>query len=228
MSMGVLWRGLAAALALFGAAGAQAPGTLRISSERFGSANSPRLLILLHGASGPGRFLREQAGFFARRGFHVILPHYLEAGRGVAPTEENYRAWVAAVRGAMADAGASGHTVLFGYSLGASIALALGSEGHGPDAVAELAGSLPDYALRDLQGMPPLLILHGGRDIEVPVNNALQLARLCTEAELLCEQHIYPNEGHVLTPDALRDADERVLRFFARALPGGASAPLQH
>ena len=94
------------------------------------------------------------------------------------------------------------------------MALALGSAGQGPDAIAELAGSLPDRYLRDLQGMPPLLILHGGRDTEVPVNNALQLSRLCMEAELRCEEHIYPEQGHLLTPEALRDADERVLRFF--------------
>ncbi len=203
------------------AAGTPASRVTTVHCDRFGSATAPRLLILLHGVSGPGQFDADQEEFFAHHGFRVLLPHYLEAGHGRLATDENYAAWVEAVRGAIENAGDAKNTVIVGYSLGASVALALGSLGQGPDAIAELAGSLPDRYLRDLKGMPPLLILHGGRDTSVPADNALQLSRLCAEADLLCEQHIYPEQGHVLSPESLRDADRRILEFFSKIAAAG-------
>jgi dipeptidyl aminopeptidase/acylaminoacyl peptidase len=92
--------------------------------------------------------------------------------------------------------------------------LAFGSEGNGPDGIAEFYGSLPDKYFRDLKGMPPLLILHGGQDQNIPVYNALQLSRLCVQAGFDCDMHIYSTEGHGFTPEALKDADQRVLQFF--------------
>lgn len=200
----------------------QGPGAKvkAVSVEQFGSNASQPLMILLHGVNGPSAFYREQASFFAGHGYRVVLPHYLEAGKGDAATDGNYEAWTAAVRNTMERFQNNHHsaTVIVGYSLGASVALALGSEGEGPDGIAEFYGSLPDKYFRDLKGMPPLLILHGGQDTNIPVYNALQLSQLCEQAGLKCEKHIYPAEGHGFTADAQRDADQRVLQFFATAL----------
>ena len=180
-------------------------------------------LILLHGVSGPKPFYKDQAEFFARHGFRVLLPHYFEAGHGTAATDENYEAWVSAVREIMTEAQNSEDTegsaiAIVGFSLGASVALALGSEGRGPDAIVEVSGSLPDRYFRDLKGMPPLLILHGKSDEAVSVKNALQLSRLCSDAELICETTIFPNEGHVFTGKTLQAANQQMLDFFSRRL----------
>lgn len=199
---------------------AQSPGqnpqsTKAIPIERFGDgANEPRM-ILLHGVSGPSAFYREQAAFFARHGYRVFLPHYLEAGRGQKATDDNYAAWVAVVRRIVGDLqrDRASPIVVVGYLLGASVALALGSEGRGPDAIAEFYGSLPDRYFHQLKGMPPLLILHGGQDSNVPVYNALQLSRLCTLAKLRCDLQIYPDQEHGFSAETLRTADERVLVF---------------
>jgi acetyl esterase/lipase len=56
--------------------------------------------------------------------------------------------------------------------------------------------------------LPPLLILHGDQDTNIPVSNALELAPLCSKAELKCDVHIYPKEGHGSTPEILHDADQ--------------------
>lgn len=198
-----------------------------VSCERFGDPSN-RTLILLHGASGPGPFYREQAAFFANHGYRVLLPHYLEAGRGTHATDENYAAWIAAIRRVFDDAGKTkiqpSATVIVGYSLGASISLALGSQDQGPDAIAEFSGSLPDRYYRALKGMPPLLILHGALDKEIPVSQALQLTRLCMEGDLPCNTHIYPADGHALTPESLRDADQRVLEFFSKVVGAGSTS----
>jgi dienelactone hydrolase len=190
-----------------------------VRCEWFGRESNGPLLILLHGVSGPGPFYAQQAEFFAHHGFRVVLPHYLEASHGSAATDEHYEAWVAAVRNVMSAEGRPLPTVIVGYSLGASIALALGSQGDGPDAIAEFYGSLPDRYFRDLRGMPPLLILHGERDTNIPVSNAIQLAKLCSAAQFTCDAHIYPSEGHGFTSENLQDADQRVLKFFAKVVP---------
>jgi dienelactone hydrolase len=189
-----------------------------VAIEQFGTNAALPLMILLHGVNGPSAFYREQASFFAGHGYRVVLPHYMDAGKGQAATDGNYQTWVAAVRNTI-DNLQDGHrssTVIVGFSLGASVALALGSEGNGPDGIAEFYGSLPDRYYRDLKGMPPLLILHGGQDTNIPVSNALQLSQLCVQAGFNCDMHIYSTEGHGFTPEALRDADQRVLEFLDR------------
>ena len=192
-----------------------------ISCEEFGTQVDAPLLILLHGASGPGKFYTQQAEFFAKHGFRVVLPHYFEASHGAEATDEHYEAWIRAIDQVMRAHTVSeseSSTVMIGYSLGASVALALGSQGKGPKAIAELSGSLPDKYYRDLVDMPPLLILHGGRDTNVPVAQALQLAKLCSIASLSCEIKTYPAEGHTFSPKNLLDADQVVLQFSLKAL----------
>ena len=175
------------------------------------------LLVLLHGVNGPSQFYTDQAKFFAEHGFRVILPHFFEAGRGTASTDQNYDAWISMIRAVTAREVRNvkpGSVQFLGFSLGASIALAIGSQGAGPGAVVEFYGSLPDRYYRDLVSMPPLLILHGERDTNVPVGNALQLYKLCGAAEFRCEMHIYSEEGHTFSPKNMRDADLRALHFL--------------
>lgn len=195
------------------------------SYEIFSSnhAKGPNL-ILLHGVSGPDVALyRDQARLFADRGYTVYLPHYFEATRSTSPTVANYEAWVAVVKELISEsttqASSPKGTVLLGFSLGASIALAAGSQGLSVNAIAEWYGSLPDSFFYHLQGMPPLLILHGERDTNIPVINAQQLIKLCGLKHFTCESHIYPDQAHGFAAKELEDADTRTLAFFARYLP---------
>ncbi|RZU41115.1 dienelactone hydrolase family protein [Edaphobacter modestus] len=203
-----------------------AKGTQEVTYENFGVSTGAPLMILLHGASGPSGFNRQQSKFFAEHGFRVVLPHYLEATHNSsAGTDENYAAWVTVVRNLMnkLSAGRSEGVVLVGFSLGASVALAVGSQGQGPDAIAEWYGSLPDKFFRDLKGMPPLLILHGERDTNIPVMNARQLSKLCLLVNLTCETHIYPDQEHGFDSETVQDADRRTLQFLSKYLPAKRS-----
>ena len=65
-----------------------------------------------------------------------------------------------------------------------------------------------------MQSLPPLLILHGEQDEEVPVVNARQLIRLCKLKDLTCELGIYPAERHVFSRSAIDSSDLRALNFF--------------
>jgi dienelactone hydrolase len=86
-----------------------------------------------------------------------------------------------------------------GYSLGSSVALAAGSQDLSVDAIAEWYGSLPDEFFYQMNGMPPLLILHGERDSNIPITNAQQLVKLCEMKQLTCDHHFYSDQGHGFT-----------------------------
>ncbi len=184
-----------------------------------GGAGSP-VVIVLPGSSGPDAPLyRSQAQYFADHGYTTLLLHYFDAARSKDPSEENYQRWVAALGGLVKLCSESpdyrGRRVLVvGYSLGASIALAAGSQLLPVAGIADWYGSLPDAFFFKLKGMPPLLILHGGRDQNIPVRNSEQLIRLCQLEHFRCESHIYADQGHGFADEALRDADQRTLAFF--------------
>lgn len=193
----------------------------KVTYEAFTSGTPTATLILLHGASGPGAMgYRRQADFFASRGYRTLLLHYYDATKNRAPYSRNYAAWADAVRDLVAtvvrQASPNEKIYVVGYSLGASVALAAGSRKLPVAAIAEWYGSLPDEFFRGLEGMPPLLILHGERDANVPVRNAQQLIRLCGMAHFDCESHIYPEQMHGFDEKATGDADARTLAFFAQ------------
>lgn len=190
-----------------------------ITYEESGPQSARNCLILLHGASGPSILLyRQQAAYFAGQGFHVLMPHYFDATHSSSPTTANYEAWVGVVEDLAAQCRqekTAQKVLVIGYSLGASVALAAGSQGAKVDAIAEWYGSLPDEFFNRLQGMPPLLILHGERDTNIPIINGQQLVRLCELKELHCEHHFYADQGHGFSGKALDDADQRTLSFFS-------------
>lgn len=65
----------------------------------------------------------------------------------------------------------------------------------------------------------PTLIIHGERDLCVPVNQAYAFYRALRELQIPTELAVYPREGHGLSEhDHVRDYNERVLRWFARHL----------
>jgi dienelactone hydrolase len=191
-----------------------------VTYEAFTTGTPTATLILLHGASGPGATgYRRQAEFFAAHGYRTLLLHYYDASGSKARDGKNYAAWADAVRdlvAAVRQASPDEKIYLVGYSLGASVALGAGSRKLPVAAIAEWYGSLPDDFFHSLKGMPPLLILHGERDANIPVINARQLIRLCSMAHFTCESHIYPDQMHGFDGKATADADERTLAFFAQ------------
>ncbi len=198
----------------------QSASGVAVTYEEFGDAASPDCLVLLHGASGPAVLTyRDQARFFASHGYRVLMPHYFDATHSTAPKPQNYAAWAALVTDFAAECRrepATRKVFVIGYSLGASVALAAGSQLPPVDAIAEWYGSLPDDFFYRFKGMPPLLILHGEQDTNIPLGNAEQLIKLCGLQHLRCEHHVYPGQGHGFTGEALGDAEERTLAFLAR------------
>ncbi len=154
------------------------------------------------------------AKVWAGEGYFVLFPHFYEASHGTFPTNANYVRWVASTAECIAHfAPKNKPVVLFGISLGASVALAAGTELTGIDSIVEWAGSLPDEYFLHLKHLPPLLILHGSDDQNVPVINAKQLFLLCDRLHVTCSGTIYKGDGHVF-PEHREDAKSRTRAFL--------------
>jgi dienelactone hydrolase len=221
--MGVLCAGAGESLAAVPARAQFVSNGKTLSYEIFEGKPDGALLIFLHGASGPGvPFYRDQAQYFAEHGFTVLFLHYFETGNS-KPSDRAYRQWVQAVNDLVVQCRkipewSQRKIAVMGLSLGSSVALAVGSQAIGVDAVVDWYGSLPDEFFESRKGMPPLLILHGDRDPIIPVINGQQLVRLCTMGHYTCESHFYTDQGHGFAGEALQDADKRTLDFLARTL----------
>ncbi len=197
-------------------------GSRSIACDVFGAEKPAATVILLAGTSGPGtEFVRERAEGLRKGGFRVLVPHLFDAARSRVPSDGNYRSWARAVAdltGLVRQGDRGAKVELVGFSLGASVALAAGSQGAPVEAIAEWYGSLPDVFLNHVVAMPPLLILHGRMDTNIPVVNGEQLVRLCGLLKLHCESRFYPDQGHGFSGAALKDADARTLAFLRGSL----------
>ena len=188
--------------------------------EELDGAPEELVAILLPGTSGPAApYYQERARALQRSGFTVLILHYFDATQSGAPSDTNYETWVGAVRGLLSECKtdpilSNRKIALVGYSLGASIALAAGSQAVPVDAIVDWYGSLPDSFFHKLKGMPPLLILHGLKDTNIPVVNAEQLIKLCALAKFRCESHIYAGQAHGFMGFDLADADLRTIVFL--------------
>jgi dienelactone hydrolase len=199
-------------------------GDRQISYEIFGPESTGPIIIMLHGVGGPQVPLyRGLAQILAEKNYTVLFLHYFDATDTYRASDRNYLAWEKAVSDLVVECHknpgwAKRRIALLGFSLGASVALAAGSQAIPVDAVAEWYGSLPDEFFYKLKSMPPLLILHGRYDDNIPVTNAQQILQLCGMKNFTCESHIYPNQGHGFLPPDYDDAVKRTLDFLSRQL----------
>ena len=199
-------------------------GTRQVSYEVFGADSAGPIIIMLHGVGGPNvQLYRQMAQYLSTKSYTVLFLHYFDATDTYRGSPQNYMAWEKAVADLVqvckSDAKWSSRKIaILGFSLGASVALAAASQMLPIAAVAEWYGSLPDEFFYHLKGMPPLLILHGQHDDNIPVSNAQQLIALCGMKNFKCESHIYPDQDHGFLPPDFEDAVKRTMDFFSKNL----------
>jgi dienelactone hydrolase len=194
------------------------------------SGRFPTVLVL-HGSSGtlvgkgPLVKLCQQ---LSAQGQVAILVHYFDrtgtVWSGDKSIHQHWPVWVETIRAAVdyASAHPSVHPDsigLFGFSLGAYLAVAEAADDTRVKAVAELAGGLFDRQKPTITHLPRLLILHGRDDKRVLVTQALELAATARRLGTPHTLKLYDQEGHVLSGKAITDAMSRTLLFFNQHLP---------
>lgn len=209
-----------------------------IQVEHFESAEGgkhPRILVL-HGAGGlifDGPEMRRVARSLAEHGDSVDLVHYFNRTGTVfardAAMQEHFEEWLDTVRTAITWAAADSRSPvgIYGYSLGAFLAVAAASDNPRVVAVVEHAGGVWNNKLARIGAMPPLLVVHGRADQRVPFGKYAEplLARLRNRSPRV-ETRIFANEGHGFSPAAMVEVKQRAEQFFrAHRSREGSPAP---
>jgi dipeptidyl aminopeptidase/acylaminoacyl peptidase len=207
-------------------------GGRKIGVEVFEPADARQApaILVLHGAGGMdygNKYVRQLATAFASNGYTTLLVHYFDrTGTRYASDETirpNFESWMDAVRDGVTFALAqpnidSKRIAMFGYSLGAYLAVAQASRDPRVQAVVELAGGIDPEFAKSVKRMPPTLIVHGKNDQRVPIDEAHALERVLQKLGTPVATQFYDGEGHVLSPFAAFDALARGLDFLKRNL----------
>jgi dienelactone hydrolase len=157
-----------------------------------------------------GEVYRAIARRVAEEGYVVLMVHFFDTTghkKGIDDpkkiTEKDFRAWMAAVRGAVGYArklpGVEPKRVgLLGFSLGGYLCLSVAADKElGIAAVASYFGGVPDKLCRGLRWLPPTFVVAGGRDTLVPVARSYAVIGLCLARGVPCAYKIYDKQGHL-------------------------------
>jgi carboxymethylenebutenolidase len=184
-------------------------------------------VVVVHGHGGVGDGLRSPSHTLARRlagaGYVALVPHYFgrlkpdpKDGRKNA---RSFAVWSQTVRDTVGYAARRpdvepGRIGLVGSSLGSWVSLSAAARDRRVGAVVENYGGMPVWEDLDPARLPPVLILHGDADRNVPVSEAYRLERVLLEAGVPHEVHIYPGAGHGFRGPDSEDALTRTLAFL--------------
>lgn len=189
-------------------------------------------LLILHGSGGStGFWLERIAPFTKHLNLALFAVHYLEAtgdlrAQPLQLTDGvHVRLWLEAARHALAVVAANpavdpARIALVGISLGAFMALALGTDSALPiRAIVDISGGLiAPWDAAATSAYPPTLILHGDHDTVVPVAHAHALDALLTRLDVPHQAKLLPGEGHFFSPPAQLQLLAAIPPFLAHHL----------
>ena len=107
-----------------------------------------------------------------------------------------------------------GESGFSGYRSGPRFALGGGTRSPGCGGRGDSYGGFPEWEDLDPSRLPPVLILHGDADRNVPVQQAYDLEQILVAAEVPYEMHIYAGAGHGFRGADRDDAVKRTVDFF--------------
>ena len=190
-------------------------------------------VIMLHGASGLGSgWLGYPYGEeLARRGIDAFVVRYydgLDANDGAKSSSDLHYRREQIISDAISFVAARAdidpnRIGVYGMSLGAFHALALGTHDSRVSAIADVMGAMPgQIALGSVTSMPPTLLIHGARDRIVPIERMYDVASMLDQIGTPYEVKVYTDQAHNLTGPAHTDSILTVADFFDRQLNGAS------
>ena len=187
-------------------------------------------ILVLHGAGGillDGPEMRRMALRLAEAGNSVYLVHYFNRTGTLfgldAGMQKNFSVWLETIRDCVTavqrDHGDSSPVGIYGYSLGAFLAVAAASDNSAVGAVVEQAGGIWNGKTQRIHKMPPVLVLHGEADQRVPFPKyALPLVKVLRMRGAIVQTRFFPGEGHGFTRPAMSVARDAATGFFRQHL----------
>ncbi|HSH37423.1 MAG TPA: dienelactone hydrolase family protein [Chthoniobacterales bacterium] len=189
------------------------------------------VILVLHGAGGmifDGPEMRRLSRHLAGEGNAVYLLHYFNstgtpfALRG-STMERHFETWRRTVMDAIQEIQAlerdRSPVGIYGYSLGAFLALFAASDNPRVGAVVEHAGGVWNDKFDRLGRLPAVLMIHGERDTRVPFRQYAQAAvKPLRKRSSRVETRFFPAEDHGFSAAAMRSVREDAAAFFAKWL----------
>ncbi|MDN5005753.1 dienelactone hydrolase family protein [Bradyrhizobium sp. GCM10027634] len=213
-----------------------------LSVSRYAAAGSERrpAVIALHGARGvelKPRAYERYADALTARGIDTYFLRYMTPADMAALTSTSHEireayettrfdGWAdivaATVTAVLGRSDCSGRVGLLGFSLGSYIAAEAAARDLRIAALAALYGGMPQAMTTKIKHMPPLIVLHGEEDRNVPIAEGRQLVALGKLAGAETEFVPYPGKAHGFdfsdTDPMTADAIDRVTKFFEARL----------
>jgi carboxymethylenebutenolidase len=202
--------------------------SIRLDAYLPDNASAPLpAVVALYGAGGNLSGMERYAGVLAAQGFAVYLLHYFDrTGTEFADKQiifRNFPLWMKTLWDAISFVEKQ-HQVdaqriaLLGFSLGAYLSLATSAIDPRVKIVVEFFGGMPKEMKLFMRRLCPVLILHGGDDATVPVEEAYNLQKLLEKKNIPYEIKIYPKVGHGFEAETWKDAGQRSLQFLQKHL----------
>jgi carboxymethylenebutenolidase len=211
-----------------------------------GSGPHPAV-VMLHGATirkdaGNPEY-EKMCGELADLGYYVEFIEYYSQTDAVGPGQpaqmaQNFPTWLEEIHSGLdaldKNPVVDPHRVaLMGFSLGSFLSLSVGAVDPSQiAAIVEYYGGLPPTLQYGAKTMPPTLILHGDKDVLVPVAMAHELDEMLTKEKRPHEMKIYEGTNHGFNfpelpfwynADDAQDAWSRSVKFLAANLNSTAT-----
>jgi carboxymethylenebutenolidase len=184
-------------------------------------------IVVVHGHGGVGEGRHSGSHALARHlagaGYVALVPHYF--GR-LKPDPKNgqkntrsFAVWERTISDTVSYARRRPDVDpmrigMLGSSMGSWVSLSVAARDRRVSAVVENYGGFPEWEEINPARLPPVLILHGDADRNVPVERAHELELILQRSGVPYEVHIYPGAGHGFRGDDREDALKRTLELF--------------
>jgi carboxymethylenebutenolidase len=198
-------------------------------------------VVVVHGHGGVGAGKRSGshalARDLARAGYVALVPHYFGSlkpdSKDGRKNARSFAVWERTVSDTVGYAARRPDVDprrigLLGSSLGSWVSLSVAARDRRVSAVVENFGGWPAWEELNPTRLPPVLVLHGDADTNVPVEEAYKLEQILQEASVSYEMKIYPGAGHGFRGDDREDALKRTVEFFDTHVKRAARAATPH